>query len=59
MNATTPASDAFGPLRHATFAVLWTATIIGNTGSFMRDVASAWLATDLSPSPAMVARRRA
>jgi predicted MFS family arabinose efflux permease len=55
MNTTPPASDAFAPLRHATFAVLWTATIIGNTGSFMRDVASAWLATDLSPSPAMVA----
>jgi len=43
------------PLRHATFAVLWTATVVGNTGSFMRDVASSWLVTDLSPSPAMVA----
>ncbi len=42
-------------LRHATFAVLWTATVVGNTGSFMRDVASSWLVTDLSPSPAMVA----
>jgi MFS family permease len=31
------------------------ATVIGNTGSFIRDVASAWLTTDLSPSPAAVA----
>ena len=52
------AADASGnlaPLRHATFAVLWAATIVGNTGTFMRDVASSWLVTDLSPSPAMVA----
>ncbi|HSX61512.1 MAG TPA: MFS transporter [Tahibacter sp.] len=55
MSATPSRAGAFAPLHHATFAVLWTATIVGNTGSFMRDVASAWLATDLSPSPAMVA----
>lgn len=48
-------SGAFAPLRYPTFAVLWTATVAGNTGSFMRDVASSWLVTDLSPSPAMVA----
>ena len=35
--------------------MLWTATVVGNTGTFMRDVASSWLVTDLSPSPAMVA----
>jgi len=46
---------AFAPLAQATFAVLWAATILGNVGSFMRDVASAWLATDLSSSPAAVA----
>ena len=45
----------FAPLAQATFAVLWAATILGNVGSFMRDVASAWLATDLSSSPAAVA----
>jgi MFS family permease len=45
----------FGPLRQTVFAVLWCATIIGNIGSFVRDVASAWLVTDLSPSPAAVA----
>ena len=46
---------SFAPLRQRIFAVLWMATVIGNTGSFMRDVASAWLATDLSASPAVVA----
>ncbi|HEX2011207.1 MAG TPA: MFS transporter, partial [Roseateles sp.] len=48
-------SDSLGPLRQKTFAVLWLATIAGNIGSFMRDVASAWVVTDLSPSPAAVA----
>jgi MFS family permease len=42
-------------LRHRTFAVLWVATVLGNTGTFMRDVASGWLMTDLSASPAAVA----
>ena len=50
-----PAVGTFAPLAQPTFAVLWVATILGNVGSFMRDVASAWLATDLSSSPAAVA----
>jgi MFS family permease/quinol monooxygenase YgiN len=50
-----PASSAFSPLRQPVFAVLWAATILGNIGSFMRDVASAWLVTDLSGSPSAVA----
>jgi MFS family permease len=48
-------SGSFAPLRQTLFVVLWVATVIGNTGSFMRDVASAWLMTDLSPSPAAIA----
>jgi MFS family permease len=47
--------SGFAPLRQTTFAVLWVATVLGNTGSFMRDVASAWLVTDLSSAPAAVA----
>ncbi len=47
--------SSFAPLRQRVFAVLWAATIIGNVGSFMRDVASAWLVTDLSGAPAAVA----
>lgn len=49
------ASNAFAPLRRPLFAVLWGATVVGNVGSFMRDVASAWLVTDLAASPAAVA----
>ncbi|URF06524.1 MFS transporter [Cupriavidus campinensis] len=53
--AASPAGGTFAPLAQSTFAVLWAATILGNIGSFMRDVASAWLATDLSSSPAAIA----
>jgi len=54
-STTSAATGAFAPLALPTFAVLWVATVMGNIGSFMRDVASAWLATDLSASPAAVA----
>lgn len=46
---------SFAPLRQPVFALLWVATVLGNTGTFMRDVASAWLVTDLSTSPTAVA----
>lgn len=47
--------SAFAPLRHKVFAVLWTATVLGNIGTWMRDVGSGWLMTSLAPSPVMVA----
>ncbi|GEO17176.1 MFS transporter [Microvirga aerophila] len=50
-----PPPGRFAPLRHRLFAVIWAVTVLGNIGTFMRDVASAWLVTDLSPSPAAVA----
>jgi MFS family permease len=46
---------ALAPLRHRVFAVLWTATVLGNVGTWMRDVGSGWLMTSLAPSPVMVA----
>ncbi len=52
--AASPAST-FAPLRRRAFAVLWTATLIGNIGLWMRDTASGWLMTELAPSPLMVA----
>jgi MFS family permease len=57
MNTPLPqaSSGSFAPLRQRVFAVLWVATVVGNIGSFMRDVASAWLVTDLSASPTAVA----
>ena len=48
-------SGSFAPLKQRVFAVLWVATVLGNVGSFMRDVASAWMVTELSASPTAVA----
>jgi len=53
--AKTPApSSAFAPFHQPVYTVIWAATVLGNTGSFMRDVASSWLVTDLSAAPAAV-----
>ncbi|MDV4166431.1 MFS transporter, partial [Rhizobium leguminosarum] len=48
MSTTKSSGSSFAPLAQPVFAVLWAATVLGNTGSFMRDVASSWLMTDLS-----------
>ncbi len=50
-----PLSATFTPLKRLTFAVLWGAAILGNIGGFMRDVASSWLATELSTNPVQIA----
>ncbi|ACP23040.1 putative MFS family transporter (plasmid) [Sinorhizobium fredii NGR234] len=55
LSAAPAAGGGFAPLRQKTFAILWMATIVGNTGSFIRDVASSWLVTDFSNAPAAVA----
>jgi predicted MFS family arabinose efflux permease/quinol monooxygenase YgiN len=55
MSGVKSSGGSFAPLAQPVFAVLWAATVLGNTGSFMRDVASSWLMTDLSASPAAVA----
>jgi MFS family permease len=48
-------ASAWAPLRGRVFLVLWLATIVGNIGTWMRDVASGWLMTVLAPSPFLVA----
>jgi MFS family permease len=50
-----PPPGTFAPLRHNLFAVIWSATVLGNVGTFMRDVSSSWLVTEISASPAAVA----
>src|SRR3982751_3358580 len=45
---------SFAPLAQPVFAVLWVATVLGNIGSFMRDVARSRMVTELSASPAAV-----
>lgn len=47
--------SAWAPLGHASFAVLWIATVVSNVGTWMNDVGAGWLMTELSPSPAIVA----
>ncbi len=46
---------AFAPFAQIAFAVLWTATVASNVGTWMHDVGAAWLMTELSPSPLIVA----
>lgn len=53
--SSTAAAGAFAPLRERAFLVLWLATVMANTGTWMRDTASGWLMTSLSPSPTLVA----
>lgn len=64
MSSVTPSSatateaksvSAWSPFKHGTFAMLWTATVVSNIGTWMQDVAAGWLMTSLAPSPIMVA----
>lgn len=56
MTATTDGpAGALAPFRHRAFALLWTATVISNVGTWMHDVAAGWLMASLAPSPLMVA----
>jgi Transmembrane secretion effector len=49
--AKAPLSRAF---RHQVFAVLWTATVVSNTGNWMYGAAAAWLMTSLSRDTLLV-----
>ena len=48
------APSAWAPFGHRTFALLWTATLISNVGTWMHDVGAGWLMTTLNSSPAVV-----
>ena len=50
-----PPISPWVPFSHRAFALLWTATLISNIGTWMHDVGAGWLMTTLSPSPAIVA----
>ncbi len=48
-------AGAWSPFQFPAFALLWTAALLSNTGSWMHDVAAGWLMTTLAPTPFMVA----
>jgi MFS family permease len=48
------AGSPFSPFRHATFAVLWTATGVATIGTWMYNTASGWLMTSLDGDPLTV-----
>jgi MFS family permease len=49
-----PSPSAFAPFGISAFAVLWSATVMSNIGTWMMMTGSAWLMTSLAPSPIMV-----
>ena len=44
----------WAPFRHPDFAVLWTATVVANVGTWMYSAAAGWLMTSLDPDPLTV-----
>ena len=48
-------ASAWAPLRERAFALIWCAAVVSNIGTWMHDVAAAWLMTSLAPEPLMVA----
>ncbi len=51
----TAGASSWAPFRHPVFAVLWTATVISNIGTWMQNAAAGWLMTGLNPDPLIVA----
>src|SRR5579871_3218268 len=45
---------AFGALRHRDFCLLWSGSVISGVGSWMQQIAQAWLIYDLTGSPLLV-----
>jgi MFS family permease len=50
-----PATSLADAFRHKTFTALWIATIVSNIGGWMYDASAAWLMTDLTRNPVIVA----
>lgn len=49
-----PEGGTFAPFTSGAFALLWTATLISNIGTWMHEVGAGWLMTTLNPDPAVV-----
>jgi MFS family permease len=50
----TLSGSAWAPFRHRVYAVVWTATVVSNTGAWMYSAAAAWLMTELTDDPLLV-----
>ncbi|SDL24496.1 Predicted arabinose efflux permease, MFS family [Modicisalibacter muralis] len=48
-------TSPWAPFAHRAFALLWTATLVSNIGTWVNNAGAAWLMTTLNPSPAIVA----
>src|SRR3954463_8440980 len=49
-----PRPSGFAPLKHPLFRKLWTASVVSNLGTWLQEVAQAWLMTSLTSSPLVV-----
>jgi MFS family permease len=50
----TVAASAWVPFQYSAFAVIWTATVVSNVGTWMYSAASSWLMTSLDADPLVV-----
>src|SRR5438874_8519194 len=55
MSTSTDQPSAWSPLRHPLFRALWIASVVSNLGTWMEEVGEAWLMTEQTPSPLLVA----
>ena len=53
--AARPAIGPWSPLRNPVFRMMWFAALLSNVGTWMHEVAEAWLMTTTTPSPLLVA----
>jgi MFS family permease len=53
--ASHPDESAWTPLRQPMFRALWIASLASNVGTWMQDVGSTWLMTELTTSPTLIA----
>lgn len=60
MTAPSASASMWSPLRQPVFRALWIASAVSTIGTWMHDVAAAWLMTTLAPnSPLLVALMQA
>lgn len=52
---TSPGASAWAPFGQRVFAIVWTAALLGNIGTWMRDVGAGWLMTSMAPGATWVA----